>query len=146
MLDEKKMLEVAIQIAGRAHEGQVDKNGEPYILHAIAVMMRVQGGYLEKTVAVLHDVIEDTDVTLSELSQRGFPDDAIYALGVLTKPKGGVYMEYIAKIAQNPIARAVKLADLEHNMVLDRMPKPISDKDQERWAKYRVAYAFLKGV
>jgi len=128
------LLEKAIELATTHHRGQVDKGGNAYILHPLAVMMRVKTTE-EKIVAVLHDIIEDTPVTLDELRQHLFPEHIILAIDTLTKRKKESYDKYIWRIKNNPIALVVKLADLEENLDLTRIPSP-TEKDLERVKKY----------
>ena len=130
-------LDRAIQIAVKAHAGQTRKDGTPYILHPIRVMMR-QSGLTAMIVAVLHDVVEESDITLDDLKREGFSRDIITALRLLTRRKGVSYRDYISAIATNPLARAVKLADLEDNMNLDELAR-VTKRDIARTAKYRRA-------
>lgn len=138
------LLEKAISIAVEAHRGQQDKSGAPYILHPLSVMGRVSGE-TEKIVAVLHDVAEDTPWTLEDLSREGFPDEVLTALDCVTKREGESYDDFVKRSASNPVARRVKLADLEENMDLRRM-KAVAQKDFERLAKYLTAWQYLKGL
>src|SRR5947209_20261321 len=107
-------IEKALQIAARAHEGQKDKEGLPYILHALRVMMRVEGEEAQ-IVAVLHDVIEDTPVTAADLREAGFRDEVVAAVLCVTHRKDRPYAEYVVGCKGNEIARRGKLADLEDN-------------------------------
>jgi hypothetical protein len=111
-------LEDAIALAVEKHRGQRDKNGRPYILHPLRVLHRLDWNTPDaaKIAAVLHDVVEDTDVTLDELRERGFPEEALQAIGVLTKRDGESYPQFIERLLPNRIARMVKRADLEDNM------------------------------
>ena len=137
------LLEAAIRIAVEAHAGQKDKNGQPYILHPLRVMARVQADE-ERIVAILHDVLEDTPWTRAQLEARGFPALILDALDCVTKRDGENYRDFVARSASNPIALRVKLADLEDNMDLRRLPK-ITPKDQERLSRYLAAYQWLFG-
>jgi len=103
-------LERAIAIAARAHEGQVDKAGVPYILHPLRMMLSVDTPEA-RMAAVLHDVVEDTPVTLEQLRAEGFPDSVIEAVRTLTKRDGEDYDAFIRRVGPNPIARQVKPAD-----------------------------------
>ena len=96
----------------------------------------------EKVVAVLHDVVEDTDVTLKQLQEEGFPEKVLTALDLVTHKDGIGYDDYIAQIKSNPIARAVKLADLRDNSNVFEIPE-LSEKDLSRVEKYHRAYKFL---
>jgi (p)ppGpp synthase/HD superfamily hydrolase len=135
------LLEVAIQIAVQAHAGQKEKNGQPYILHPLRVMGRVQSE-AEKIVALLHDVIEDTAWTPAQLKERGFPPHILRALDCVTKRDGEDYLDFVARSASNPIALRVKLADLEDNMDIRRLPK-IMPRDQKRLSRYMAAHQWL---
>lgn len=134
-------LEKAIVIASNAHTGQVDKGGKPYILHPIRVMM-AQKSVEAMIVGVLHDVIEDTTITLEELTQIGFSNEIVEAINCLTK-KGEDYNIYLQKVKQNSLARQVKLADLADNMDLSRLPT-VTEKDLKRQQKYLKASEYLQ--
>ena len=132
----------AYMIADRAHKGQVDKAGEPYILHPLYVMSKMHTEE-EAIVAILHDVIEDTACTLDDLRKAGFSENVLESLRLLTHDPKAQYMNYIMKIKDNPIARNVKIADLKHNMDLTRIPHP-AKKDYERVEKYKAALQILE--
>lgn len=134
-------IEKAIQIAARAHAGQVDKANQPYILHPLRVMLRVESTE-ERIVAVLHDVVEDTDVTLDILRSSGFSPAVIDAVEALTKRPGEGRLEAAARAARNKIARVVKLADNAENMDLSRIPAP-TEKDRARLEEYKAVRALL---
>lgn len=136
-------LERAIEIAAIAHAGQVDKGGQPYILHPLRVMFRVVTVH-ERMAAVLHDVVEDTPVTLEQLRSEGFPEEVVVAVGVLTKRAGESRMEAAARALADPIARAVKLADNTENMDLSRIAEP-TQKDYARVEEYKEVRALLLG-
>jgi (p)ppGpp synthase/HD superfamily hydrolase len=137
------MLAKAIQIAATAHLNQTDKGGKPYILHPLWVMDRVRHlGEDYMIVAVLHDVIEDSDWTLVQLANEGFNTKVIGALSLLTHDKSQSYDDYIKAISTNPIAKAVKLRDLEHNTKITRL-KGLRKKDFDRLEKYHRAYTYL---
>ncbi|WP_433735885.1 HD domain-containing protein [Pseudomonas putida] len=135
-------LEHAIAIAAGAHAGQVDKGGAPYILHALRVMLKVTT-LEERIVAVLHDVVEDCDISLEELREEGFSETVLAGIESVTKVPGESYEDFIARVAQNPIGRVVKLADLEENSDLSRIAQP-SWEDLERIEKYRRAIGVLR--
>ncbi|WP_020615453.1 HD domain-containing protein [Paenibacillus daejeonensis] len=134
-------IERAIAIALQAHQGQLDKGGHPYILHPLAVMNRVHT-LDEKIVAVLHDVVEDSDVTLEELRREGFEEPIIEAVARLTKSEGDSYEKFIARVSTHTLARSVKIADIQENMDLSRIPNP-TDEDQRRLDKYERALRLL---
>lgn len=134
-------LELAYAIALVAHKGQVDKAGVDYINHPKSVSAKCKTEK-EKIVALLHDVVEDTNVTLEDLSQF-FDKDIIEAINLLTHRDEDDYMTYLSRIKNNSLARTVKLADLENNMDLSRLPNP-TEKDYARLEnKYKPAYKFL---
>ena len=127
-------LEKAIEIAARAHAGQNDKAGKPYILHPLRVMLRVNTSD-EQMAAVLHDVVEDTAVTLDDLRSEGFSENVIAAIDALTKRGGETRIDAAKRAAKDPIARIVKLADNAENMDISRIPNP-TPKDLRRLEEY----------
>ena len=131
------MLKKAISLAEKAHQGQVDKGGHPYIGHPKRVMENCETTE-EKIVAMLHDVIEDTEYTADDLRKEGFSEEIITALLCLTHREGESYMEYIERICENSLAVRVKYADLQDNMDLSRIPDP-TEKDLARLEKYKLA-------
>ena len=131
----------AMQIATRVHAGQHDKVGKDYILHPLRVADRCVSSKA-KIVALLHDTIEDTDVTEEYLRQQGFPDDIVDAVMSVTRREGEDYEAFIRRAAANPIGRQVKIADLEDNMDIRRLPD-ISDHDVVRLRKYLQAWYYL---
>jgi len=136
-------LEHAIALAVKAHSGQTDKVGQPYILHSLRVMLNVEGE-LARIVAILHDVIEDTDYSFDDLREMGYSDAVITALDCVTRRDDETYMEFVARSKTNLIARQVKLADLEDNMDIRRIQSPLRQKDLERLERYRKAWGMLK--
>ena len=134
-------IERAIEIAATAHAGQRDKAGQPYIFHPLRVMLRVDGAH-EQMAAVLHDVVEDTSVTLDNLAQEGFPSEVLRAIAALTKLPGETRLEAAARAPADPVARKVKLADNAENMDLSRIPNP-TDKDYARCREYEEVRALL---
>ena len=141
-MDDLDLLEKAIGIAVAAHRGQKDRYGVPYILHPLRVMARVDT-LPEKIVAVLHDVVEDTDWTFETLQKEGFPEPLLAALRCVTKEEGEDYKHFVQRSASNPLARRVKLADLEDNMDVRRF-KSLTGQDQARLEKYRAAWNTLR--
>ena len=133
--------EKAYEIAKRAHLGQVDKAGEDYIKHPQKVASFVKSDE-EKAVAYLHDVIEDTELTLEDLHEYEFSKEVIEAVDIITKKKGEDYQSYLNSVKKNKLARAVKLVDLRHNSDLTRLTK-VTEKDIERKEKYQKAIDFL---
>jgi len=136
-------LERAIAVAVAAHKAQRDKYGRPYILHPLTLMMKM-ADETSMMAAVLHDVVEDTAVTLDDLRKEGFPREVIDAVESLSKNEKESYDEYVERVSRNPVAVKVKLADLEDNMRITRMNK-VTDKDTVRLAKYLHAWQKLGG-
>ena len=135
-------LERAIQIAVEAHAGATDRGGKAYILHPISVMMRCETDE-EKVVAILHDVVEDTDWTFDALRQEGFSETIIEALKTVTKhSEDEDYDEFIQRSLKNEIGRKVKIADLRENLDVTRIGE-LSKKDVERINKYKRALKTL---
>lgn len=137
----KDDVKLAYKIAKRAHKGQVDKAGAPYILHPETVASFVTKDN-EKIVAYLHDVIEDTSYQLSDLEEAGFSHEIIKAVDLLTRKAGQSYKQYLKLVKTNELARTVKLADLKHNSDLSRLSH-VTKKDIERLKKYQDAITFL---
>ena len=131
----------AIIIAYNAHMGQEDKFGMPYIFHPVHLAEQMDSED-ECIVALLHDVVEDTDVTMEDL-EKEFSSEVIEALKLLTHDKSVPYEEYVLDLKDNPIARKVKLADLNHNSDVTRLIN-ITEKDIERNKKYENAIKLLK--
>jgi len=132
----------AISIATKAHEGQVDKAGLPYILHPLRVMFQFTSE-VEMIVAVMHDVVEDSDVTIHELSQNGFSTIIIEAIDCLTKRKNENYNDFILRISTNDLAIKIKIGDIRDNLNLTRL-NDIDSKDFMRINKYYKALKFLE--
>jgi len=138
----KPTLEDAVRLAVEAHYGQRDKNGQPYILHPLRVMFRLETEP-ERIVGVLHDVIEDTDYTPDDLRKLGYPEEILQGLDGVTRRKDESYEDFVLRSEANPISRRVKLADLEDNMDIRRMIG-VAPKDMERLARYRKAWSVLQ--
>ena len=137
------VLEDAILLAVGAHRGQVDKGGHPYVLHPLRVMLRMDSE-MERMVAALHDLIEDTSYTSEDLVRLGYPEVVVRAVECLTRRASEIYEQFITRVKQDPLARRVKIADLEDNLDLGRMSRP-SERDLERAEKYRRALVDLRG-
>lgn len=137
-------IETAIRIALDAHQGQVDKGGEAYILHPLRLMGQA-GTNEERIVALLHDVVEDSSYTLDDLKKQHFSDSVIDALECLTKKEGEEYDDFIDRISGNRLAARVKILDMRDNSNLSRL-KSISPKDRERAAKYSRSIAKLEAI
>ena len=132
----------ALKLCFEAHRNQVDKSGLPYVFHPfhLAEQMTDEATTIA---ALLHDVVEDTAYTLDDLRGMGFPAEALDALALLTHDPTVPYMDYVARIKMNPVAKAVKLADLRHNSDLSRLDS-IDKKARARVEKYRSAIARLE--
>lgn len=140
--EKEALLAAAIDFATKAHAGQTDKAGKPYITHPQRVMAHVST-IEEKITAILHDVLEDTDYTVGDLEKElHLPDSIRTALLLLTRTSDVDYMDYVKKLSANPLAAAVKRADLHDNMDLSRLPG-ITPRDLARQEKYKRALALL---
>ena len=144
MPDYSPIVEAAIALARRAHDGQVDKAGAAYIGHPLRIMAKMSSD-AERIAAVLHDTVgdsrgSDTPVTFETLAELGLPPESIAAVRLLTRTDDGTdpaaYDSYIEAILADPIARKVKLADLEDNLDVSRL-KTVTERDEQRLAKYR---------
>lgn len=131
------MLGKAILIATNAHKDQIDKAGQPYILHPLRMMFSLKNEE-ERICAVLHDVVEDTDITFDILRDEGFSEDILRVVDALTKREDESYDDFILRVLENKTACNVKLADLKDNMDLSRIPNP-TQKDFDRISKYEKA-------
>jgi (p)ppGpp synthase/HD superfamily hydrolase len=136
-------LERAIEIAAGAHAGQFDKAGQPYILHPLRVMLRMTSAH-ERMAAVLHDVVEDTPVSLAQLVAEGFAPEVVAAVDALTKRAGESRIDAAHRAAADPVARQVKLADNAENMDLSRIDKP-TERDFARLEEYKTVREILLG-
>lgn len=139
-----KTIEQAIKIATEAHAGQIDKCGEPYIFHPLRVMMTVQGPSIYRVVAVLHDVVEDTEIRLYDL-QEYFDLTTLEALEAMTHLPKELYKDYLNRVKANPIALVVKVADIKDNASPSRLYKLDRDTIQRLTIKYSEALKFLEG-
>ena len=132
----------AMKIAYAAHHGQVDKGGIPYIFHPYHLAEQMPDEYTT-CVALLHDVVEDTDVTIEDLANT-FPQEVLEAVAAMTHPKEEPYLEYVKRVSTNPIARIVKLADLRHNSDQSRMENADETTLAYFREKYRKAFEILE--
>ncbi len=132
----------ALKLCFDAHKEQVDKSGMPYVFHPfhLAEQMETEDTII---VALLHDIVEDTDCTIEDLAKMGFSKPVTDAVALMTHTEGVDYMDYVGKIKENPIAKAVKLADLRHNSDLSRL-EVVDEKSLARREKYLKAIAFLE--
>lgn len=136
------MTKKAMKLCFEAHRDQLDKSGMPYVFHPFHLAEQMDDE-ITTTVALLHDVIEDTDCTLHDLESMGFPGEVIAALALLTHSPEIPYIEYVLRIKVDPVAKAVKLADLRHNSDLSRLDR-VDEKALERREKYQKAIALLE--
>lgn len=132
--------ELALQIAQKAHAGQVDKAGKDYILHPMTVASYMDTD-TEKAIAYLHDVLEDTDVTVDALREI-FPNEIVDTLITLTHRKDESYFEYIQRVSTSKLAKKIKVADLLHNLDITRIKEP-TKQDYERLEKYKKSILYL---
>jgi len=135
-------LERAVVIAAEAHSGQIDKAGAPYILHPLRLMLHMSNNE-ERIVAILHDVVEDSDWTFDELRKAGFSERVLEVVNSVTRRLDETYEGFILRAGTNPIGRQVKLADLRDNCDLSRIAHP-AQKDRDRIAKYERAIQQLE--
>ena len=140
-MNHEELYDHALQIAVEAHREQKDKSGREYIMHPIRVAERCKDPRA-KIVALLHDTIEDTNVTAEYLRCEGFPDEIINGVLSVTKREGETYDDFVRRAAENVIGREVKIADLEDNMDIRRL-KEITDEDVARLRKYLRAWQYL---
>lgn len=146
MLKPHEMLSKAITLASTKHEGQFDKGGAPYILHPLKVMHYLKTNDHElMAIAVMHDVVEDTDVTFADLVAHGFSVRVVDGVRSLTKMTGETYDEYKARVKANIDAVHVKMADLRHNSDIRRL-KGVTAKDIARIEKYMKFHEELKAL
>ncbi len=138
------LIEKALAIALEAHKGQVDKAGKPYILHPLRLMTGLEDE-IEMIAALLHDVIEDSDITAEDLKRAGIPEEVIEIIGYLTKQTGEDYDDFIERISNHRKASRVKIKDIEDNMDISRL-ETIGEVDLARLAKYHKAVKHLKSL
>ena len=131
----------ALKLCFEAHKNQVDKTGLPYVFHPFHLAEQMDSE-IAVGCALLHDVVEDTPLSLQDIAEMGFPREAVEVLALLTHEEGAPYMEYVQKIKHNPIARQVKIADLQHNSDLTRLDT-VDEWAQRRNAKYSEALRIL---
>ena len=136
------IIEKSLEIALKAYAGQTDKAGETYILHPLRLMARMETEE-EKSVALLHDVIEDSDYTAEDLINNGIPNNVVDAVLSLTKQNGENYEKFIERVLKNKLASKIKIVDIEDNINILRL-NTINNKDLERIAKYHKAWQTLK--
>ena len=138
-------LERALFLAVTAHLGQVDKSGAPYVLHPLRLMLRATCDEA-RMVALLHDTVEDTPLTLETLRQEGFSELVLTVVDLLTHRPAESYGVYIERLSAHPLAVQIKLLDLADNMDTRRLAPTLSDRDRQRLAKYKKYRAVLQAV
>jgi|LakMenEpi03Aug12_release.lakeMendotaPanAssembly.Ray.scaffolds.fasta_scaffold00148_4 (p)ppGpp synthase/HD superfamily hydrolase len=138
-------IDQALLLAVQSFQGVKDEDGQPYILHCLRVMMNFTDPYLQQ-VAILHDLIEDTPVTLEQLRELGFCQQVVQAIGLLTRTSGLSYADYVCRLKPNALARQVKMADLRDNSDVRRLlyRANSTQKDLRRVASYVLSYQFLE--
>ncbi len=141
MTTAQPLIELALHRALKAYGGKVDKAGKPYILHPLRLAARLED-QISQSVALLHDVIEDSDATEDDLRDDGFPESVISAVVALTRRKGESYETFIDRVRVHPLARKIKLLDIEDNMNLLRL-NAVTEEDLQRIAKYHRAWKRL---
>ncbi len=134
----------ALALIARHFRGVTDKDGEPYVMHCLRVMLGVQGE-LEQQVALMHDLIEDTEVTLDDLRQQGFCDAVVDAVGLMTHAPADSYADYVVRLKPNQLALQAKLSDLRDNSALDRVlyRADLLPRDLKRIQRYLLSYQYL---
>ena len=132
------IIEKSLEIALKAYSGQRDKAGKTYILHPLRIMSKMETEY-EMSVALLHDVIEDSNYSADDLLKEGIPPEVVEAVQLLSKVSGETYDQFIDRIVNNSLASKVKLADIEDNINILRL-ESVGEKDLERVAKYHRAW------
>ena len=137
-----EMTKKAIRLMFDLHKEQTDKSGLPYVFHPWHVAESMDDE-ITATVALLHDAVEDTDLTLEDVREAGFPEEVVAALGCMTHDDSVDYMDYVRALAPNAVARKVKLADLRHNADITRLDAP-TEKDLARREKYVKAIELLE--
>ena len=134
-------IEDALEIAVAAHRGQTDRAGQPYVLHPLRLMAQFRDE-TSQIAAVLHDVVEDSEWTLDDLRTLGFSDEVVTVVDCLTRREGELYEAAIERAAVHPVARRLKLADLEDNLDVRRLDV-LTERDRERLDRYRRAWLRL---
>ncbi len=132
------LIEKSLRIALEAHEGQKDKAGMPYVLHPIRLMQKMDDE-LEMSAALLHDVLEDSQLTAEHLREKGIPEEVVTTVICLTRKEHEAYEVFIERVSTNDMATRVKRADLEDNINILRL-KEVKDRDLQRLRKYHSAW------
>ena len=133
----------AMKLCFQAHKDQVDKSGLPYVFHPFHLAEQMPDE-VTTAVALLHDVVEDTDYTIEDLVREGFPPEVTDAVKMMTHDDAVPYLDYVRGMKENPVTRTVKLADLKHNSDITRLDT-VDEKAIKRVEKYKKAIAILEG-
>ena len=133
----------AMKLCFRAHKDQVDKSGLPYVFHPFHLAEQMPDE-VTTAVALLHDVVEDTDYTIEDLVREGFPPEVTDAVKMMTHDDAVPYLDYVRGLKENPVTRIVKLADLKHNSDITRLDT-VDEKAIKRVEKYKKAIVILEG-
>ncbi len=142
MSAEPDLIAKAVELAARAHAGQKDKSGNPYLLHPLRVMLQMHS-LEERLVAILHDVVEDSDLTPADLLSAGFPVAVVEAIECISRKADESYEQFIDRVSRNRLAAKVKVEDLRDNLDLTRLPV-LSENDFTRVTKYHRALVSLR--
>jgi (p)ppGpp synthase/HD superfamily hydrolase len=142
---QQNTIDQALALSVARFQGMVDEDGQPYILHCLRVMMSFTDPVLQQ-IGLMHDLIEDTSVTLEELRQQGFSEEIVHAVSLLTRTADIGYAEYVIRLKENALAKQVKLADLRDNSALWRALYRSSrpEKDLKQAGRYILSYQFLE--
>ncbi|MCA9131619.1 MAG: hypothetical protein KDA45_00620 [Planctomycetales bacterium] len=134
----------ALELVVTHFRGMTDSDGEPYVMHCLRVMMGVQGSQAQQ-IAVMHDLVEDTEITLAELRRRGFAEEVVQAVDLVTHKPQDSYAEYVVRLKGNALARQVKLSDLQDNSALNRVlyRSDRLQRDLQRIQRYLLSHQFL---
>ena len=138
----KSQISKALKVAVNAHEGQKDESGEDYILHPLTVMTYCKTTP-QKVTAILHDIVEDTDVTLEDLKNEGFPPEIIDAVDAMTHRPDEPNNDYWQRVSENEIAAVVKLADIKHNTLPERLNDLSPEREEWLTKKYKKAVEYI---
>ena len=141
-MDPSAMIEPALSLALKAHAGQKDKHGSPYILHPLRVGLRAEND-VEMTAGFLHDVIEDSPRTVDDLRREGFPEEVLEIVEHLTKRDGEEWEDYMHRVMEHEPSMRVKLRDLEQNMDTTRISS-FGDRDKDRFTRYVWAWHTIR--
>ena len=147
------IIQHAYNVMERAHKGQCDKGGKPYFLHPFRVSQEAKNypwssdfdKFIAEVVALLHDVIEDSEITADDLTHEGFKRNIVRRVVCMTRNENESYMDYIKRISKDKICRIVKMCDLKDNMDITRLDK-IKEEDIKRLKKYHKAYKYLNNL